>query len=43
MLHWPTAVGFHNHVLSSIKPLISVGLPTPYSTVDWPCLGAPSD
>ena len=33
MLHWPTAIGFHNPVKSSIKPLISVGLPTPYSTV----------
>ena len=33
MLNWPTAVGFHNPVLSSIKPLISVGLPGPYCTV----------
>ena len=32
MLHLPTAVGFHNPVLSSLKPIISVGLPTPYST-----------
>ena len=31
MLHWPTAVGFHNPALSSINPLISVGLPTPFS------------
>ena len=30
MLHWPTAVGFHNPALSSINPLISDGLPTPF-------------